>query len=71
MPRSDPVLQSVLLPGSLSWSPAYPAKPVHWFSTATSRIAAARTFGTSNDRMISVGATGRGRFDGNASPGET
>jgi hypothetical protein len=67
--RSDAVVQSVALSGSLSCSPAYCGVPEHWFSRATSRTWVADVSGTSNVRKIRLGASGRGLVAGNALSG--
>ena len=61
--------QSVELAGSSSWSPWYAGPPVHWLVTTRRRTCVAFVCGTSNERMISSGARGRGTPDGNASAG--
>src|SRR5262249_7800191 len=63
------VAQSVFARGSLSCSPAKSGPPVHWFVRTRKRTWVAFVFGTSNDRMISSGARGRGATDGKASGG--
>ena len=55
--RSESALQSVAFAASASCSPAYPSKPVHWFSSATRRTAAACVSGTSKDLMVRHGVT--------------
>ena len=59
--------QSVVVIGSLSSSPAYPANPVHWLLRTTSRTAEALVGLKENDRMTCLGAVGRGRTAGKAS----